>query len=625
MKKIFTNLCIYTVILGIIAFFLGFFGLEMAPVMPGAQIIYRARNGLGALFTLLPSIMFTGFLLGTSIYFGTVKNPSKIRFSHTVISCFKAVMVIAIMITVVLTLVHDILLPQNRIQKIEMTQRPRLLKEYLNLSEEYLEKAKTKPAQARMSEFYAKKALEIDRKNVRAAQLIRLAEIAGAQVIVDDHVLTSIEQNHANGIQPGVMDDNSPIDTSEIFRMKSSSVLDLINEGERLFEAGDYLGAHYYAQSAVQIADGKDINLATAKDLAARAWNVLSNSQEEKPTEANLFFRQKFKGYQALTSGNFLSAYYIFQGLNNQKLEYARDPDVIRYLNISRWQLTQEYFFTDETDDKDSFESAKNVYFSIKHSDGSYDIIFINGITDINNTGNLVRYLRGLFIFSFNSSGSFLQSVYTPYAKMLAVSASEISPEKLNELHVNPEWTTIPYVMLHSLDRNREEVHVMPVYLDKDKNAFTGPNQALLSMPYTDFDIIVKCSGNTKTMNLWNIGKLKAAADYYGYSQEIILQSVMTSIFYPFILLILLVFIAVLGWNYRLKEGTVFKFTWLFIILIFNIMFYPVVLFCEYSIKLLNYIFIGVAGQVMAIPLGCACYTIALLLVSILFLSRKGD
>ena len=179
--------------------------------------------------------------------------------------------------------------------------------------------------------------------------------------------------------------------------------------------------------------------------------------------------------------------------------------------------------------------------------------------------------------------------------------------------------------MLCSVDRDSEGTKVSPVYLSKNAESIEGENHILLSMPFNDFSVLSKCSGDNPKMSFFNMTKMKLLPSAYGYSQEIIMQTILTSIFYPFMIFIMLIFSACIGWNYRLQGNGLFKFVWIFIFPFVNLILYGVVDFAVFFIKLMNFILIGFAGVNFSIYAGFAFYSICLVFVCILFLSRKGD
>lgn len=620
MKKIAVNVFIYTFIACLVCFLIGMFAFKV-PVLNANDIwAYRANNGWLFVLEVLPSAVITGFLLGCAIYFGTIEVPHS-RFSGMLMENFKPIIALCIIFTFALSLSHDVLTPLLKQKKNAFEEKPVLITHYMNLAQDYQLQSLKNHDYAALAVYYSKKVIELDPKNEQAKELLKRAELVAAVKVNNQKDIKKVSSK-SKSLVPVVTE---PVDTVEIQKIKGSTTLELITEAEKYFEKKDYLAAHYYSQTAIRFAVENDINLPKAKEIANKSWNILSQAQAETPTEENLFFLEKLRGYTKLDSGDFLSAYYIFQTLANEKAAYEKDPDVKRYLNAARDELTEQYFFTDEVTDKDAFESAQNVYFSLRHKDGTYDIFYIKGITDIEETGKYVRYLREMSIYSFDALGNFTSVMATPYAKMLAVETNTISEEKKFNSAIDDKWKVIPYVMLCSVDRNKEGVRTGPLYLDNKNEKFDGPNQVLLTMPYGDFDVLSQCANGNYNMNFWTMAKMKIDASLYGFSKEIILQTVLTSIFYPFMIFIVLLFCASIGWNYRLLTENLFKFIWVFVIPLFHYILYGVIGFFEFLIKLLNFIFVGIAGTTFALYLGIAFYALWIVAMSFLFLSRKGD
>lgn len=624
MKKILTSLISYFVFAFIVCLVIGMFAYPLPVLNDGDVLGYRWNNGLLVAMQVLPSVVITGLLLGGSIYFGKVQaSPSK-RFSPAIVGAFKVVILVTVVLTFVLTMVHEVVFPVLEQRKVNYKEKPALIAQYKNLSQEYLGKSVKNSEYAKLATFYAKKILELDSKNEVAKDLVKRAELAGAIITAKRKGLDSDNQLKVTP-ESGLTNSIEYIDSAEINKIHKATVLDLVTEAEKLFDNGDYLGAHYYAQKAIKISDSKDINLSKAKDLANRSWIILSEAQAETLTEENEFFRRKVEGYTKLMAGDYISSYYIYQSLANTNINYERDADVKRYLNLARYELTQEYFFIDETTDKDTFETAENVYFSLRHNDGSYEVFFIKGITDINETGNMVRYLREVHMYFFDAYGDFVKSMVVPYAKMLAVDVENISAQQKNVLGIKDKWKTVPYLLLCSVDRDNEDVRITPVYTSDAGERLEGANQFLMAMPYDDFEIVSQCTNGIQKMNFWNMHKMKLSADAYGYSNEIIVQTALASVYYPFMIMIILLFTCIIAWNYRLRTDGLFKFSWVFILPLINLVFYVVVGFCEFSLKLMNYILMGLVGVRFALYLGLAYYILGIVIVSVMFLARKGD
>ena len=415
---------------------------------------------------------------------------------------------------------------------------------------------------------------------------------------------------------------------AEGFDETEMTVLEMLQKARELFAAKDFFGAHYLSVEAERLCGPNDPNIFEAKDIASQAWNRLQSAQKEELTAGNLFFRKKWEGYKALNNGNFEESYYIFNDLAMEDERKARDPDVVRYLKISRDRLLEQFFFIDETYDASRFESSKNVYFSIRHPTGGYDIILIHGVTEVDGTGGMVRYLRGLELFSFDEYGQFKYSVSTPYAKMKSCDTKSLGLYETQRLGINSSIKSIPYIMLRSVSRNSREQKNEPVYEYAGTQEYTSilsKNQLYLPIPYEDISLILLSAAGKGNLNPFSLNRLARKAPDYGYSSEVFSVESLNRIFYPFMLLIIFIFVASIAWNYRLAAGAIFKFKWVFILPVLNIVFYFLERMIEYTIKVLNLVFIAMAGTRMAIFAGIGVYVVLLLVVSVAFLARKND
>lgn len=638
MKKILVGLFSYVILASIVCLVIGMFNVAIPNLIAEDVMNYRWDNAFLNMLIFLPSSAITGFLLGCAISFADVKASPISRYTPGVLGAYKIVLVVSLGITLILSFSHDIFLPRLEQRKLELEQKPTIIEQYLELSKENLSKALTNSEYGNLAIFYAKKVQELDPKNQEAKELESRAEFANADrdnPARNNSAQNSKKDDSSQSSNPNLEYYNSPtesldylqesFDVTEINEIKSSSVYELVQKAQQFFEDKDYLGAHYYAQVAVRVADPKDVNLEHAREIANNSWNILSQAQAETLTEENKFFRKKLEGYTKLTLGDYMSAYYIFQTLSNSNINYAKDSDVKRYLTIAQDELTKQYFFIDETKDKNTFESAENVYFSLHHGNGTYDVFYIKGITDVKQTGNMVRYLREVHIYSFDQYGDFVKTMFVPYAKMISVDVNSIGEQEKQKLEIDEKWKTIPYLLLCSVDRDREDVKVSPIYKTDNGERVEGPNQIFLSMPYSDLDIISQYKNGIPKMNFWNMNKMKRSADSYGYSNELNAQGIMTSIFYPFVIMIILLLAAIIAWNYRLQANQIFKLKWVFIVPFVHFIFYGVVSYFEIAIKLMNFIFIGIAGINGGLYVGLAFYMIIVVILSFTFLARKGD
>lgn len=615
MKKFLPSFLAYSLFAAAVVWTAGFFLLPMAKVADGSEIAYKTANALALLFDVLPSILLTGFLLACSLSFADAGKNANSRFSAELAWILKKIIIAAIAATFVASIGTLIFLPFENSKKKIMQEIPSLLAEYLSAARQH--RLQNNPDTASQ---YIKRALALAPNDKNIKDLNRQIEAEQKE-----HEGMLREERNKSFAET---DFNSGSKTISVFDEKEMNALQMLEKARELYSAKDYFGAHYLSVQAEKLCGPNDPNVFVAKDLASQAWNRLQAAQREELTAGNIFFRKKWEGYKALNNKNYEEAYYIFNDLAMEDERKARDPDVVRYLKIARDELLEKCFFIDETYNANRFEGAKNIHFSMKHPDGGYDIVLIHGVTEVDGTGGTLRYLRGLDIYSFDERGKFKQSMSTPYAKMKAFPTSSIGKSELESLALAPSIKKIPYVMLRSVSRNSREYKNEPDYKfanEEDKKNALTKNQLFFPIPYEDFSLILLSAAGNGNLNPFSLNRMARKAPDYGYSSEVFSVESLNRIFYPFMLLILFIFVASIAWNYRLGEGLIFKFKWIFILPVLNIVFYFAERLIEFTIKLFNFVFIAMAGTRMALLAGIIAYVILLALVSVVFLSRKND
>lgn len=615
MKKFLPSMLAYSIFMAVALWTACFFLLPMQSVAAGSEAAYKTANALSFVLEALPSILFTGFLLACSLAFAESEGKTGARFSPEIARLLKKIIVAALVTTFVASVCVLVLLPFENSKKKFMREIPILMTDYLRLADQY--RLQKNPEAAIQ---YERKALALDPNNKELKERERKTEAKLKELEAKRR-----EERNKSFSETNLNDHGK---TFQGFDESEMTVLQMLQKARELFEAKDFFGAHYLSVQAEKLCGPNDPNIFEAKDIASQAWNRLQAAQKEELTAGNIFFRKKWEGYKALNNGNFEEAYYIFNDLAMEDERKARDPDVVRYLKISRDQLLEQFFFIDETYDASLFESSKNIYFSIHHPDGGYDIILIHGVTEVDGTGGMVRYLRGLEVFSFDEYGQFKWSMSTPYAKMKSYDTKSLGLYETQRLGINSSIKSIPYIMLRSVSRNSREQKNEPVYNYAGTQEYAtlfSKNQLYLPIPYEDFSLILLSAAGKGNLNPFSLNRLARKAPYYGYSSEVFSVESLNRIFYPFMLLVIFIFVASIAWNYRLAAGAIFKFKWIFILPVLNIVFYFLERLVEYIIKVLNLVFIAMAGTRMALLAGICVYVVLLAAVSVLFLARKND
>jgi hypothetical protein len=200
--------------------------------------------------------------------------------------------------------------------------------------------------------------------------------------------------------------------------------------------------------------------------------------------------------------------------------------------------------------------------------------VFIHGITALKNTGGLVQYFRLFRISSYDRYGGLLQSIQVPYAKVIETEEGK------------------PFVILAGLDRDNEGVISAPVYTPARGDSMTS-HSMFLNLPYEDLLQIIEASSGPETMPIPSLYSFIPKASLYGFSSEVFLQTLMSRLCYPFVLIILFLIFAILAWNYRIERTQSVSFRWLFILPVLTAVIYFVLQATVYLEKIINYALIS--------------------------------
>jgi hypothetical protein len=644
MKRVILVIILYTAILFGACVGISFLYGNLPLLLDNAIKSYTFFRGLYWFLTILPAVLISGFMIGCAIQWRSNTDDSREKFSPAMVGRYKKVLGISIVITCLLTFSAEIFLPGVENHQTVAEENPALLAKYITLGKTSLDEGHDMLAWQ-----YAEQAYAIYPNKPEVAALYKKAKDA------KDLSLAAAASN------PQTVE---KVDTPIKTKNNGYTILEMIEKSKQAASEKKWIDAHYWATLAVTACNGTNTNLSAAQEAANNAWNELNNPVPYDNTAENTFFAKKKEGYKELAKGNDLKAYYLFSELSDSSSEYSSDPDVETYLAIAKERVESQYFFIDETTEVKKIESTRNIYFSLMHNDGSFDVIYVRGIATLNQAGNVVRYLDGLTMVSFDSHGKFVKSMSVPFAKMLEQQASVFTDEQKAALGIPKDTKTLPFIQLQSVDRTTEGIVSRPQYsytltdlpnaiaeriADETwfaakkkqmqqarangtyKNGASVPEivhheemTLLLPMPYEDFDLLNDASNGAERMSFLSLIKFVPKSVTYGFAQEVFSQNLVRRGAYPLFLLILLVFAASFAWNYRVGEHDVFKFKWLFLFPVFTAVVYLMLDCCQYLFTLLNYVFVGTCGP-FALIVAFVVYVLVFFFVSLHFMARRSS
>ena len=551
----------------------------------------------------LPSICATAGLIGFSWGFSSTKAGILKRFSKTMMKNLKNVMVIACFSVFISFLASEVLKPILENKQTSLQNNARNYQEFLYHAKQY-----NKEGNFDLASFYVSNALKIFPKSTDALDLQKIIEYSNvsAQISEEYSISNEIAKYVAN--------------LEETKKTPSDEINFLLTKSKEYFNSQDFFNAHYYAIHAQYLAEKGSLNYQTAMNLATDAWNMISTTENKYDKEMAEIYAEKKRGYIALLEEDFIKAYYIFTELEKKGLA---ETDLLFYKDVAEQGLINSTFFIDETESLRSFESSKDIYFTITNNDGSKDVIFIQGITILEDAGQFLQYFRDFYMYSYDKNGNFIKSLYTPYAKMVALPVSSLNGN-LSNLDVNPKGY-VPYVLLKSIDRESSSTSVLPSYKFannvKNKDA---KNSIILEIPYEDFNLIRQASKGQESMPLAALFSFAERADKYGYSAAIYYCSLAKRITYPLFLLSFFIFLAAFGWNYRLMPGKPFAFRWIFLFPIINFILLCILKILEHFINICFFILFNAIGG-NAVIISACIFILSVFCFSLIFLSSRGE
>lgn len=598
----------------IVSIVYSYFFVSIPELIDSSVKNYKFLTGLKYFFTVLPSVFATSANVSWCIEYGKNPENSRLRFSDAMFNRYKNVIISSLVMILFICCGSEIALPliNSRINAEEKL--PMLMKEYQHTAKNLYDAEKYE-----MAYQYAKLASEISPEDKNNKELLYLTEIYyNKESEVSKNFIEKINELTFKDAGFGISKNKKS------FTQAPYKTYELLTTARNCLSNQDWFGAHYYAQLGISAADSKDINQTELKQIAASAWNQLNQTRFAGTTEEQKVFAKKYEGYVNLVNGDYLRAYYIFNALSLQSKKLSIDPDIIRYLKIAQDSLENQYFFTDETKNLQGYESSRNVFFKLKNKEnGDTTIYFIHGVTTTGSGSNMIQYLRGLEIITLDSVGLYREGYYIPYAKLSCLQTDTFDAETIKLLNIDKKITSVPFILLNSVDRNFPDSLIEPEY----KGGYSlkkADDYIILKMPFNDFDLIKQASAGTESMNLISIYNFASKADEYGYSTEAFGHALMNRLMMPVYLLILFIIIAWLSWHFRLEENSIFKFKWISLIPLLTLAYTLLYQLAMCFFKFINYGIFGLSGKSTYLPSACILYVFILIITSLVFLSCRN-
>lgn len=577
-------------------------------VSKNSVTLFKILTGFGFFLEYLPVFIIAAFILTFSVYFGQHCEGSVVRFSQAMVERFKKIMIFSLILTFVITMSNEVFGTLINRKKQSIVERQKILNEYLKVGNSLFDNGFYERAKR-----YGNAALTLQPNSKKAIDLIDRSEV-------------EIQRNENSNLRFKIyesVEEAEKVDKVVIDPEQINEVYSYYLKAKEAYDKKEWFNAHFFAENGIALATPKDPNLEALKKISNSAWNNLSEYHNLEKSEDQQIFDKKYEGYLALVQKDDLKAYYLFKQLYMSSRMMQSDPDVKFYLEIAENRVNERAFFIDETFELESFENANDIYFACNYKDGTKDLVYFKGMTCVQETGNSVQYLRDLTIITIDNEGNFYRKMNVPYAKVLPVSVKNIPPSVKQLMGIEDDVESIPYLMLKSIERERENSEVFPVYTYSDGSVGNKPEYLLLSMPYEHFLMLENFKNNVTSIPLPQLLKLAKISEQYGFLEEMFTQSCLDRLFYPIWILILFLLISTFAWNNRVGSGQYFKLTWVFAFPEFLVISYVFYKLSMFIFKLINFTLLGIFGFLNACISALIFYLVMMVLAGVKFLACK--
>jgi lipopolysaccharide export LptBFGC system permease protein LptF len=327
-----------------------------------------------------------------------------------------------------------------------------------------------------------------------------------------------------------------PLDAGEAIALGEAALAD-----ERPFDA------HWLATLGGRLAKPGSPETTKAAQLASRAWNQIESLQPtSRENRLHSIYLLKSSGYQAMVSGDWIRAYYIFKEL----LELTpTDPDVENFFKKSE-KGTQEYaFFIDEMGISLGRRHTDILFSLPVNQSGERSVLRVDSLSSAPD----FAYGTGIEYMVFDSNARPLLNLKAPYAKFLPITLNG-QPQVL--------------VMMRVLDRHDRNRRWEPEW-SAQNNAVYQPETAQIIL-HADYETFLMLSEMRQELPSLHIDSLFAAASIAGetgYIPEVFQAEILNRLGSCLFFLPMAVIAIVIGWRLRAKHHPRYLFVLLLPIL----------------------------------------------------------
>lgn len=307
------------------------------------------------------------------------------------------------------------------------------------------------------------------------------------------------------------------------------SAAEALGMAETALKEERYYDAHWLATLAGRIAGQGSAETEAAARLSSRAWNAVSSLEpNSRESAAYRVYRLKRDGYEAMVSGEWIRAYYIFRELSEISPE---DPDVAKYLGLSEQGTAGVAFFTDEIE-MDVGEVIAGAVFSLPL--GMDRIVMrVASLMVLRDSA----YGLDIEILAFDRNGYPAWSMTAPYVKFLPFT-----------LGSGPRVT----VLMRALDRNDSARRWEPLIQGLGETP-PAEGRVGIDIKWDDFLLLSKIRLGRQNLSIGDIFNASKIMGNYGYLPQVFEAELIDRFAEPAFFLPMAILVIVIGWRFRVQ------------------------------------------------------------------------
>jgi hypothetical protein len=276
--------------------------------------------------------------------------------------------------------------------------------------------------------------------------------------------------------------------------------------------------------------------IAKATQLAARAWNLIESQQPTtSENRVHSIYLLKLSGYQAMVSGDWIRAYYIFKEL----LEITpNDPDAENFFKACEKGTKECAFFIDEM----------GISLGRMHTGAIFSLPVNQGWTQGRSVMRAATlssapdyaYGTGIEYMVFDNNARPLLNLKAPYAKFLPITLND-QPQVL--------------VMMRVLDRNDRNRSWQPEW-NAQNNAVYQPEtaQIIMNTDYETFLMLAEMGQGLPGLHIDSLFDAAGIAGETGYIPEVFQAEILNRLGGCLFFLPMAVVVIVIGWRLRARH-----------------------------------------------------------------------